>query len=132
MNLCGFPRNADLEYKPIMKIENVVSMVLVENMDRAIRFYCDTLGFTLQSEAEGWAIFEENAGLYVSPEPLPPENININAVMLTLMVEDVEQAFHELTEKGVAFLVPPTDVGGATVAAFRDTEGNLIQLMHPL
>lgn len=114
-----------------MKIENVVTMVLVGNMDRAIRFYCDILGFTLQSEAEDWAMFKENVGLYVSPEPLPPDNININAVMLTLIVEDVERSFYELTEKGVAFLVTPADVGGAVTATFRDSEGNLIQLMHP-
>ncbi len=99
-------------------------------MDRAIRFYRDKLGFTLKSEQEDWAMFEENVGLMLSPEPLPIDNLNFNAVMLTIIVDDAHGAFHELTAKGVAFFVPPTDVGGAIVSSFRDSEGNLIQLLQ--
>ena len=50
--------------------------------------------------------------------------------MLTLNVEDTQESFQELTSKGVSFFVPPTDVGGAIVASFRDSEGNLIQLLQ--
>ena len=105
-------------------------MVLVQDMDRAIRFYRDTLGFTLQAEQEDWALFEERVGLMLYPEPLPLDNVNLNAVMLTLDVDDAHAAFHELVQKGVAFLVGPTDVGGAIVASFRDSEGNLMQFLE--
>ena len=105
-------------------------MVLVQDMDRAIRFYRDILGFRLQAEQEDWAMFEERVGLMLSPEPLPEDTINLNAVMLTLNVDDVHTAFHELTGKGVAFFVGPTDVGGAIAASFRDSEGNLIQMLQ--
>jgi predicted enzyme related to lactoylglutathione lyase len=105
-------------------------MVLVQDIDRAIRFYRDLLGFTLRAEQEDWAIFDERVGLMLSPEPLPADNISLNAVMLTLNVEDVHAAYHELVTKGVAFLVGPTDVGGAIVATFRDSEGNLIQMLE--
>ena len=113
-----------------MQINRVLTMVLVQDIERALRFYRDTLGFTVEVEEEDWAVFAENIGLMVSPEPLPMDNVNLNAVIVTLNVSDVHATYHELIEKGVPFLVGPTDVGGATVASFRDTEGNLLQLVE--
>ncbi len=105
-------------------------MVLVQDMDRAIRFYRDVLGFQVLFEEEDWVLFQENLGLMVSPEPLPQDNLRMNAVMVTLEVQDANAAYSELTQQGVAFLVAPTDVGGAIAASFRDTEGNLLQLIQ--
>jgi predicted enzyme related to lactoylglutathione lyase len=113
-----------------VKATRVTAMVLVQDMDRAMRFYRDTLGFEVQFEEVDWALFTENVGLMVSPEPLPQDNFNLNAVMITLNVDDVHTAYHELIEKGVAFLVGPTDVGGAIIASFRDSEGNILQLVQ--
>jgi predicted enzyme related to lactoylglutathione lyase len=113
-----------------MQLQGVMAMVLVDDIDRATRFYRDMLGFTVQMEAEEWVIFEQGVGLHVSPEPLPEINRNVNTVMLTLVVESVQNAFNELTKKGVAFFLPPIAEGGATFATFRDTENNLIQLMQ--
>ena len=113
-----------------MKADRVTAMVLVQDMDRALRFYRDTLGFTVTFEEEDWALFAENVGLMVSPEPLPQDNFNLNAVMITLNVPDAHAAYHELIDHGVAFLVGPTDVGGAIIASFRDTEGNVLQLVQ--
>jgi predicted enzyme related to lactoylglutathione lyase len=113
-----------------MRIQRVVTMALVQDMDRAVRFYRDTLGFTVEYEEEDWAVFSEGVGLMVSPEPIPEDSVNLNSVLITIQVEDTRAAFGELTEKGVAFLVPPTDVGGAVSATFRDSEGNLIQLIQ--
>ena len=113
-----------------MRIDSVTAMVLVHDMDRAVRFYRDLLGFTLTFEQEDWAMFDERVGLMLSPEPLPQDNLNLNAVMVTLQVPDAHAAYHELIEKGVAFMVGPSDVGGAIVASFRDSEGNLLQLLQ--
>ncbi len=105
-------------------------MVLVQDIERALRFYRDVLGFTVQEEQEDWVVFQEGVGLQVAPEPMPEVNLNINAVLVTLLVDDVQTAYEELTQKGVAFFLPPTDAGGALLATFRDTESNLIQLMQ--
>ncbi len=113
-----------------MQIQGVMAMVLVDNIERALRFYRDVLGFTVSFEEEDWVVFSEGVGLMLSPEPIPEINRNINAVSLSLMVESVEATFKELTAKGVAFFVPPTSDGSATFASFRDTENNLIQLMQ--
>lgn len=115
-----------------MRIDAVTTAVLVQDLDRALRFYRDLLGLTLSMEQEDWALFAEGIGLMLSPEPLPQDNLNLNAVMISLTVPDVHAAYHELIEKGVAFFVGPTDVGGALVATFRDSEGNLLQMIQPL
>lgn len=113
-----------------MRFHGVVAMALVQDIERALRFYRDLLGFTVQEEQEDWVLFNEGVGLSVSPEPLPDLNVSLNAVQITLLVDDVEAAYAELTQKGVAFFLPPTDAGGAIFASFRDTENNLLQLMQ--
>ncbi len=107
-----------------------MATVLVQDIERALRFYRDVLGFTVEEEQEDWVVFHEGVGLQVAPEPLPEVNLNLNAVLVTLLVEDVEAAYHELTAKGVAFFLTPTDAGGAKLATFRDTESNLLQIME--
>jgi predicted enzyme related to lactoylglutathione lyase len=113
-----------------MRINGVMAMTLVQDIERALRFYRDILGFTVQEEQEDWVIFEQGVGLSVSPDPVPELNLNINSVVVTLFVEDVFGAYAELTQKGVAFFLPPTDAGGAVLATFRDTENNMVQLMQ--
>ena len=109
--------------------QGVMAMVLVQDIERALRFYRDVLGFTVQAEQEEWVIFSEGVGLHTAPEPLPEISFTVNAVVVTLFVADVNAAYTELTSKGVAFFLPPTEDGGITVATFRDTENNLLQLM---
>lgn len=44
--------------------------------------------------------------------------------------DDVDAEHKRLTEAGVVFTMPPTDVGTAVIARFDDTCGNIIQLIH--
>ena len=44
-------------------------------------------------------------------------------------LDDVEAEYERLTNKGVTFTQPPSDVGPAVIAVFDDTSGNLIQLI---
>lgn len=113
-----------------MRVNQVTAVVLVQDIDRAVRFYRDKLGLTLQFEQEDWASFKENVGLMLSPEPIPEVYLSINAVMLTLNVDDVHTSYHEMIDNAVAFILGPTDVGGAIIASFRDTEGNVLQLLQ--
>jgi len=113
-----------------VRFHGVMAMVMVQDIERALRFYRDTLGFTVQDEQEDWVLFQEGVSLGLSPEPLPEANLAINAVMVTLIVEDVAACYNEMIQQGVAFFLPPTTDGGITFATFRDTEGNLLQLME--
>lgn len=113
-----------------MQIQGVMATVLVNDIERAIRFYRDMLGFTIEEEAEEWVVFAEGVGLRLSPEPLPELNNGLNGVTLTILVADVRAAFTELTQSGAAFFVPPTEADGGVFATLRDSEGNFIQLMQ--
>jgi predicted enzyme related to lactoylglutathione lyase len=113
-----------------VRFHGVMAMALVQDIERATRFYRDILGFTIQEEQEDWVVFNEGVGLQVSPEPLPEVNLNVNSVQIALTVEDVEAAYAELIKKGVAFFLPPMESGGMIFATFRDTENNLLQLLQ--
>jgi len=112
-----------------LRINGVMAMVMVQDIERALRFYRDMLGFTVQDEQEDWVVFNEGISLGLSPEPAPELNVAFNAVLVTLVVDDVQATFTELTAKGVAFFTAPSTEAGATYATFRDSEGNLMQLL---
>ena len=44
-------------------------------------------------------------------------------------MDDVQAEYERLTEKGVTFTQPPTDLGTIVTAVFDDSCGNLIQLI---
>lgn len=44
-------------------------------------------------------------------------------------VENVQQTYDALTQKGVHFTVEPTTMSSAKMAIFNDTCGNLIQIV---
>jgi catechol 2,3-dioxygenase-like lactoylglutathione lyase family enzyme len=113
-----------------MKIEKISIMIMVQDMDRAMRFYCDRLGMNVERETEDWAIFREGIGLMLAPDPLPADELRMNSIWMNISVSNIESSYHELTGKGIAFLFAPEDVGNAKVAAFRDSEGNFLQLIE--
>src|SRR5579875_1305780 len=112
------------------QFEGVMAVVMVQDIERALRFYRDLLGFTVQEEQEDWVFFQEGVGLKTAPEAGAEVRFEANAVVLTLIVKDVVAAYRELTERGVAFFLPPTTQNGLKIAVLRDTENNLIQLCN--
>jgi catechol 2,3-dioxygenase-like lactoylglutathione lyase family enzyme len=113
-----------------MQALGVSVAILVNDLDRAVRFYRDRLGFAVVEETESWAALDNRIALMVAPEPMPDHNLWMNTISPVIEVADAQAAFEELTARGIAFLVPPTDVGGATMASFRESEGNLLQLIE--
>jgi predicted enzyme related to lactoylglutathione lyase len=106
-----------------------MAMVMVQDIERALRFYREVLGFTVQDEQEDWVVFNEGVSLGLSPEPAYELSVSLNAVMVSLVVDDVQAAYEELIAKGVAFFLAPQTDGGTTFATLRDSEGNLMQLL---
>jgi predicted enzyme related to lactoylglutathione lyase len=113
-----------------LQLRGIMAMVMVRDIERALRFYRDLLGFTVDSEQEDIVTFHEGVGLQAAPDVTADLRFDPNAVLIALYVDDVQATFMELTRKGVAFFLPPTTEGGITFAAFRDTENNLLQLMQ--
>jgi predicted enzyme related to lactoylglutathione lyase len=48
--------------------------------------------------------------------------------LTSFAVDDMEKEYERLTSAGVVFASEPADAGGAVVATFDDTCGNLIQI----
>ena len=49
-----------------------------------------------------------------------------------LEVEDIENAFKELTAKGYSFFMPPTEIPNMKIAFFKGPEDITIELCQPL
>lgn len=103
-----------------MKLTYVIKFVT--DMDRAVKFYRDTLGLPLKFESPGWSEFatgETRLALHPASAKNPAE-----AVELGFTVADVEKFHAEMIARGVRFTMPPAkqDFGGV-LAQFVDSEG---------
>ncbi len=94
----------------------------VADMDRAVKFYRDTLGLPLKFQSPEWSEFrtgETTLALHPASAKNPPGKVE-----LAFTVPDLGAFYREMTAKGVQFPMPPTkqDFGG-TLAQFVDSEG---------
>ena len=126
-----------------MKVK--ITSVMVDNQDKALKFYTEVLGFIKKTEVplgdHKWLTVvskEEPDGVEVLLEPMgfAPAKIYQKAlkdsgIPLTQFYVDDIQSEHERLEKlGVRFSMKPTQMGPATIAVFDDTCGNNIQLVQ--
>ena len=124
-----------------MKI--VVTSVLVDDQEKALRFYTDLLGFEKKQDiAMGDARWltvvspqdRDGTELLLEPDSHPAAKPFKNALVddgipyTSFGVEDVKADFERLSGRGVSFTQPPTEMGPVTTAVLDDTCGNLIQI----
>jgi predicted enzyme related to lactoylglutathione lyase len=109
--------------------------VVVQDLDRAVRFYRDTLGMTFLFQAPPALAFFDLSGVRLMldkpSEPLPS---GVGTSMLYYGVDDIQSAHTTLVSRGVAFEEAPhmiASLGDRDVwmGAFRDSEGNVLALM---
>ena len=129
----------------------------VPDIDRAIAFYCDVLGFTLEWRA-GWdkgakplddlvgfsdsaakvamirlgdtriEIFEFEGVAPGSHDQDRPVSAH-GITHIGLLVSGVEDEYERLKTAGVRFNAPPADVGGGSFCAYgRDPFGNFLEI----
>lgn len=94
----------------------------VADMDRAVKFYRDTLGLTLKFQSPEWSEFatgETTLALHSASKKNPAGSVEVG-----FGVDDIHTFHKEMTAKGVRFSMPPTkqDFGG-TLAQFTDPDG---------
>ncbi len=82
-----------------MKIH--LTSVYVDDQRAALDFYTNVLGF----------------------------NVHHDIPLAQFFVDDVQAEYERLTQRGVVFTQPPTDLGDVVMAVFDDTCGNLIQIV---
>jgi catechol 2,3-dioxygenase-like lactoylglutathione lyase family enzyme len=121
-----------------------LTSVLVDDQDRALRFYTDVLGFQLKHDVplgEGmrWLTVVSPAApdgveLVLEPSEHPAVGPFKSALVedgipfTSFAVDDVAAEHERLVAAGVRFTQAPRDMGPVTTAVFDDTCGNLIQI----
>ncbi len=113
-----------------MTIAGIRCMAWVRDMEAALRFYRDVVGLTLVAEEEEWAAFAEGFGLMSGADGLPGDDLRVSALQVCFVVDSVDEWYDRLVARGVPFMVLPRDLGEGRMAAFRDPEGLVVQIMQ--
>ena len=106
----------------------------VSNMDRAVRFYTETLGLRLAYRfGDHWASVEIGRGLTIGLHPesaeMPAGRKGSMTIGLELGGVSIEDAVSRLEAKGVRFQGPVNDQGKAgKFVALEDPDGNQLYL----
>jgi len=122
-----------------------LTSVLVDDQDKALRFYTDVLGFVKKTEIplgeSRWLTVvspddPDGTELVLEPDAHPAAKsfkgaLAIDGIPYTsFAVDDVAAEFARLGQLGVRFTQEPVEMGPLTTAVFDDTCGNLIQIAH--
>jgi catechol 2,3-dioxygenase-like lactoylglutathione lyase family enzyme len=120
-----------------------MTSVLVDDQEKALRFYTDLLGFVKKTDIP---VGEARWLTVVAPDDpkgpellLEPDNhpaarpfkaaLAADGIPVTsFAVDDVNAEFQRLRGLGVRFTQEPVEMGAVTTAVFDDTCGNLIQI----
>ena len=120
-----------------------LTSVFVDDQQKALRFYTETLGFQLKHNIplgeHAWITVvseeaPEGTELLLEPDEHPAVRPFMRAIVedgipsASFAVDDVEAEYERLMGRGVRFVQPPTDLGTVITAVFDDSCGNLIQI----
>lgn len=125
-----------------------VASVLVNDQDKALRFYTEKLGFVQKADmADGdsplrWLTVVSKEGAesvelelqathFPSARAYQKDQFDAGYAFAVLHTKDIHAEFNRLTKLGVVFHGEPTDVGPVITVKFEDTCGNLINLIQP-
>lgn len=122
-----------------------LTSVMVDDQDKALRFYTEVLGFVKKRDmpvgGSRWLTVvssEEVNGTELLLEPMgfrPARTyqkslLEAGIPLTAFAVEDIQTEYERMTKLGAVFRTKPTKMGPATVAVFDDTCGNLIQIFQ--
>ena len=120
-----------------------LNSVIVDDQERALRFYTETLGFKKKTDFPAgefrWLTVvspdePDGAELVLEPNAHAASATYQRALfesgipLASFAVDDVRKEHARLKELGVTFASEPTKMGNTTVAVLDDSCGNLIQI----
>ena len=123
-----------------------LTSIMVDDQDKALRFYSDVLGFRKKHEIPvgdfKWLTVVSPEGpddieLSLEPNANPAAKTFQEAMfkqgvpLAAFEVSNIQSEYARLLKHGVAFTREPTKAGPVTIAVLSDTCGNLIQLYQP-
>lgn len=123
----------------------IVTSIFVEDQDKALEFYSETLGFVKKHDVptgeHRWITLvspdeQDGTELLLEPNEHPAakkyqQKLFEDGIPVTMFgVSDIHKEYKRLVEKDVQFTMEPTKMGEITIAVFNDTCGNLIQIIQ--
>jgi glyoxylase I family protein len=120
-----------------------LTSLMVENQDKALKFYTEILGFRKKHEFPAgeykWLTVvspeaPQDVELSLEPNANPAGKAFQEAMfaqkipLAAFEVADIAVEYERLQEHGVVFIQKPAKMGPVTLAVFADTCGNLIQI----
>ena len=109
------------------------TMIVVSDMERSVEFYRDKLGIPLKFQSPDWTEFATGAttlalhggGVRSEQPPAGDPSKMAGACSIGFNVDDVDKTYEELKEKGIRFVMPPTqrDQEGIKLAVAIDPDG---------
>jgi catechol 2,3-dioxygenase-like lactoylglutathione lyase family enzyme len=103
--------------------------VPVQDMERATRFYTETLGIQNASPDAAWPELETgNISLYLVDPTKIGATFAPHTAHIALRVSDVAKARKQLEEAGVEFEGEILDTGVCHMTFFKDPDGNALML----
>ena len=121
-----------------------VAVLRAENLDRATKFYTNTLGYTEDTSQSGDGVVILTAGmgseisLYERPGMPAPANTTLaipvppgefDAVAADLRSRGIAFEDYDIPEMGLKTVNGIAEMGGVKTAWFKDTEGNILNLV---
>ena len=120
-----------------------LASVMVENQDKALRFYTTILGFVKSKDIPmgqfRWLTVTSPEGVELVLEPMgfPPAQTYQKALFAAgipataFITNNVQSEYQRLKALGVSFRGEPKSMGPITAVLFDDTCGNLVNLVQP-
>ncbi|HEY3593889.1 MAG TPA: VOC family protein [Polyangiaceae bacterium] len=123
-----------------------LTSIMVDDQEKALRFYTDVLGFQKKHEIPvgeyKWITVVSPEGhddvqLSLEPNANPAGKVFQQAMfaqgipVAAFEVTNIAAEYERLRARGVAFTMEPTQMGPITAAIFSDSCGNLIQIYQP-
>jgi catechol 2,3-dioxygenase-like lactoylglutathione lyase family enzyme len=109
--------------------------LLVADLDRAVRFYVETLGFKLRVRHDPyWAEVDAGNGLVLGlhPAATEPRPAVSGAITIGLEVnQPIAEVVQVLSNRGIVFQGPVREDGPVKLAFFADPDGNTLYLSEP-
>lgn len=121
-----------------MKYTHSFCSFSVDDLDKAVAFYGQTLGLPVEKTPQGLDIRLPGNAIFIYPKP---NHTPASFTVFNFKVDDIEAAVDELTAKGVAFEhytgEIATDARGIhhgdqdpTIAWFTDPAGNILSVIQ--
>ena len=112
-----------------MKVQAIVPMAYVNDIDATVRFYSSTLGFKVANRTEIWACLEKDGVEFMISLPNQHEPFSVPTFTgsFYFRIDDVNQLWNELKDKADVVYPIETFAYGMREFAIRDNNGYILQ-----